>query len=80
MPEVTIRRVPERVVAALEARARQAGRSLEEELEELLTETARRSRQDSIGELARFREQLRRRYGLMSDSTPLIGEERRQRG
>lgn len=80
MPDVKIRRLPEWVVVALKARAKQAGRSLEEELRVLLTETAARSRQDCIGELAAFREQLRRRYGLMNDSTPLIREDRQQRG
>jgi plasmid stability protein len=80
MPDVKIRRLPEWVLEALEARARQAGRSLEEELRVLLTEAATRSRQGCLENLAAFREQLRRRYGSMSDSTPLIRQDRQERG
>jgi plasmid stability protein len=76
MADVKIRKLEDWVVACFRARARQAGRSLEEELRQFLTEAARERRQRFADELDAFTEQLRSKYGEMPDSTPLIREGR----
>ena len=68
------------VVQSFRARARQAGHSLEEELRQFLTETARERRRRFIAELEELNASLRERYGELPDSTPLIREERDQYG
>ena len=80
MADVKIRNLEESVVASYRARARQAGRSLEEELRVFLTESALARRRALADELAAFQEELRRKYGELPDSTPLIRAERDERG
>jgi plasmid stability protein len=80
MADVKIRRLPDWVVATVKARARSAGRSLEEELRILLTEAAGRSKLDRAAELSAFRGMLRRKYGAVSDSTAGIRADREARG
>jgi plasmid stability protein len=80
MADVKIRKLDDWVVASFRARARQAGRSLEEELRQFLTEAARERRRRFAGKLEAFGEQLRSKYGEMPDSTPLIREGRDEFG
>jgi plasmid stability protein len=80
MPEVKVRRLPDWVVTAFKSRARQAGRSLEEELRILLVDTAKKPRSEIAAELEAFRGMLRLKYGTLSDSTEGIREEREARG
>jgi plasmid stability protein len=68
------------VVQSFSARARQAGRSLEEELRQFLTEAVRERRRNFADRLEAFTEQLRSKYGEMPDSTPLIREGRDEFG
>jgi len=76
MTDIKVRRLDEWVVEAFRARAKQAGRSLEEELRQTLTEVARMRRTALVDEINAFREGLRAEYGEMADSTPLIRERR----
>jgi plasmid stability protein len=80
MADVRIRHLDDWVVASFRARARQAGRTLEEELREFLTEAARERRRRFADKLEAFSEQLRAKYGEMPDSTPLIREGRDEFG
>jgi plasmid stability protein len=80
MADVKIRKLDDWVVASFRARARQAGRSLEEELRQFLTEAARERRRDFADKLEAFTEKLRSKYGEMPDSTPLIREGRDEFG
>ncbi|MGH6898920.1 MAG: FitA-like ribbon-helix-helix domain-containing protein [Geminicoccales bacterium] len=74
MAEVKIRKLDDWVVESFRARARRAGRSLEAELRQTLTDVARARRAELLGEINAFRDELRARYGEMPDSTPLIRE------
>jgi plasmid stability protein len=76
MADVKIRKLGDWVVASFRARAKQAGRSLEEELRQFLTEAARERRRRFIAELDELNARLREKYGELPDSTPLIREER----
>jgi plasmid stability protein len=76
MADVKIRKLPERVVGALKLRASAAGRSLEEELREVLTEAASRPARERAAEMSAFQNMLRRKYGEFSDSTPAIRADR----
>lgn len=80
MADVKIRKLDDWVVESFRARAQQAGRSLEEELRQLLTETARGRRQRLIAELEELNADLREKYGELPDSTPSIREERDRYG
>jgi antitoxin FitA len=80
MADVKIRKLEDWVVESFRAQARKGGRSLEAELRQFLTEAARQRRQQVIDEIKAFNEQLRAKYGEMSDSTALIREDRESRG
>ncbi len=80
MVDVKIRKLDDWVVKSFRARARQAGRSLEEELRQFLTEAARERRRRFADKLEAFTEQLRSKYGEMPDSNPLIREGRDEFG
>jgi plasmid stability protein len=80
MADVKIRKLPDWVVASFKARAEHEGRSLEEELRNLITDEATKRRQETVRKLAAFRGKLRRKYGELSDSTPGIREDREARG
>jgi plasmid stability protein len=80
MADVKIRKIPEWVVLHYQARAKRAGRSMEDELRELLTEDARRAQREFAEEADRLRRALFERHGLFSDSAELIREERERRG
>jgi plasmid stability protein len=74
MADVKIRKLDDWVVESFRIRAKEAGRSLEAELRQFLTEAARQRRQSYLQRLNAFNERLREKYGEMSDSTPLIRE------
>jgi plasmid stability protein len=80
MADVKIRKLDGWVVESFRARAKQAGRSLEEELRQFLTKAARERRRRFIAELEELNDRLREKYGELPDSTPLIREERDQYG
>jgi len=80
MPDVKIRKLPDWVVGALKTRAAGAGRSLEGELRQLLTEAASKPARERAAELSAFRGMLRRKYGQLSDSTDAIRADREARG
>lgn len=80
MADVKIRRLDGWVVESFRARARRAGRSLEDELRQFLTETARERRQRLADDLDAFAGELRSKYGEMPDSTELIREARDELG
>ncbi|MGC9971518.1 MAG: hypothetical protein ABSE56_13115 [Bryobacteraceae bacterium] len=80
MADVKIRKLPDWVVAAYKVRAEHAGRSLEEELRILLVEGASNSRKELLRKIDAFRNRLRRKYGILSDSTLGIREDREARG
>jgi plasmid stability protein len=80
MADVKIRKLPDWVLAAHKSRAQNAGHSLEEELRLLLTTAALRPQQELTRKIAAFRNSLRRKHGLLPDSTPQIREDREARG
>jgi plasmid stability protein len=80
MSDVKVRTLEDWVVATHRARARLAGRSLEEQLRLELTEAALRSQRDFAGRTAALRAAIRSEQGELSDSTPLIRADRDQRG
>jgi plasmid stability protein len=80
MADVKIRKLPDWVVATFRSRAERTGHSLEEELRDFLTEEASRPEQKRRAELRAFRRMLRRKYGLLADSTGGIRKERAGRG
>ena len=76
MADIEITKLDDWVVESFRARARQAGRSLEEELRQFLTVAARERRRRLIAELDALNARLREKYGELPDSTPLIREDR----
>jgi plasmid stability protein len=80
MADVKIRKLPDKVVGAFRLRASLAGRSLEEELRQALTEAAFKRARDRAAELSAFQDMLRRKYGQLSDSTGGIRADREKRG
>ncbi len=80
MADVKICELPESVIATFRVRAAAAGRSMEEELRLQLIEAASRPRQDILAELDAFRDKLEQEYGILSDSTEGIRQDRESRG
>ena len=80
MADVKVRNLPDWVVNSFRKRAENQGRSLEEELRMLITAEATRRREETLRELKAFRDKMRKKYGVLSDSTPGIREERQARG
>ncbi len=80
MADVKVRNLPDWVVASFRNRAAHEGRSLEEELRILMTEEAMKRRQETVKKLQAFQAKMRKKYGVLSDSTPGIREDRQARG
>lgn len=80
MADVKIRKLDDWVVESFRARAKEAGRSLEEELRRFLTDAARERRKRFVAELEELNARLHEKYGELPDSTPLIREERDRSG
>jgi plasmid stability protein len=77
--DVRIRNVEEWILEYFRSRARSKGHSLEKELRELLREEARRPRLELGNELRQMRDELRKKYGAVSDSVAIICEDRDSR-
>ncbi len=71
--QVIVRNLDPRVVSNLKERAKRAGRSLEQELREILTLAARPSRSELLAEIDRIRAML---PGSVMDSTDILREDR----
>lgn len=80
MADVKVRNLPDWIVNSFRKRAENQGRSLEEELRMLITAEATRRREETLSELKAFRDKMRKKYGVLSDSTPGIREDRQARG
>ena len=80
MADIKVRGVPDWVIEAFRSSALATGHSLEEELRSLLTQVAHERRREFLTDADAFRQQLRTRYGQLSDSTAGIVEDREQRG
>jgi plasmid stability protein len=80
MADVKIRKLPDWVVEHHKRNAEKAGRSLEEELRVLLTDQIMAKRRTLLKRLADTREKIRKRHGVLSDSTADIREERERMG
>jgi plasmid stability protein len=80
MADVKIRKLPDHVVAHHKRKAEAAGRSLEEELRVFLTEDVMAKRRALLERGAEVRAKIRKRHGVLSDSTPDIREERERMG
>jgi plasmid stability protein len=74
MAQVIVRRLNESVVATLKSRARRRGRSLEQELRDIVTAAAEPSRDEVLAAVDRVRAMTPRR--LRSSSAKLIRAER----
>jgi len=70
--------VDDAVLASLVERATRNGRSLEEEAGAILAAAVRPERAALVEELRREQGELAAKYGVLSDSTPLIREWRDQ--
>ncbi len=80
MTDVRIRKVDDWVLDSLRRQAKQQGKSLENELRDILTATAVAKRQAIVEEMRAALKELQDKYGTFSDSTILIREERDARG
>jgi plasmid stability protein len=80
MADIRVRNLDENIVAQLKDQARLHGKSLEGELRDALTELATRPRREAAEEAAQLREAIKAESGILTDSTPLIREERDHRG
>jgi plasmid stability protein len=78
--DLRIRKLDERVVAALRLRAKHKGYSLEAELRETLQDEVKREKRAIVAEHVEMLKKLRDKYGTFSDSAVLIRDERDTRG
>jgi hypothetical protein len=80
MADVKVPNFPDWVVNSFRKRAQNEGRSLQEQLRMLITAEAARRRKETLRELKAFQNKRRKKYGVLSDTTPGIREERQARG
>ena len=80
MGEVKVRKLDDWVIKAWQNRAQGAGRSLEEELRQALTEGALRPQHEFASLAAQLRAAIQKAVGPMSDSTAQIQADREARG
>lgn len=76
MADVLIRGVPEKVLDVIKKRASMKGRSLQQELLQLLTETAELNSLEAADIAAEIRKRLKDTGRSFSDSTELLREDR----
>lgn len=76
MKDLLIRDVPDDVVARLKERARRHGRSLQQELLQIVTDSAYSSLEDYVAEVREQRARYRARRGPFADSAELLREDR----
>jgi plasmid stability protein len=80
MTELRIRKLDEWVTSWLKLQAKLHNRSLEKELRELLTETARSQKQEIANQMLAELKVLEDKHGLFPDGAKGIREERDKRG
>ncbi len=80
MSEVRVRNLEPWVVGLLRDQARAAGTSLEAYLREHLRHEAMRKRLEFAARIAANQEAMREKHGILPDSTPLIRQDREERG
>lgn len=81
MPDLTLRRVPEKVHRVLRRSARQHGRSLNAEILAILDKASEETKQRRnlatvIDEINKLRHEIARKYPHQPDSVDLIREDR----
>ena len=76
MPNVLIRDIPDEVVKELKQRAKSRNRPLQQELLDILVETARRPYEDIAQRAAEIKRKLAGRGRSFSDSAELLREDR----
>lgn len=77
MPTLMIRDLDEQVYEHLRARAEANGTSVEDEAREMLGDRVM-NRADWVAELRAAHEDMRAKYGVLPDSTPLIRQMREE--
>jgi plasmid stability protein len=80
MADIRVRNLDENIVAQLKDRARMHGRSLEGELRDVLIELATGPRREAAEHAAQLREAIKAESGILTDSAPLIRDDRDHRG
>lgn len=80
MAELKVRRLEDWVVQVWQRRARQSGRSLEDELRRMLIEEALRAQREFAVQADALRSAIAQRRGTLTDSTTQIRAEREERG
>lgn len=78
MPGILIRDIPEQVYNKLKGRAKSNGRSLQQELKLILSDSVRHDMKDGAQLAAKIRKELEAGRARYSDSTDLIREDRRR--
>lgn len=76
MADLLIRGVPDDVVTRLKERARRHGRSLQQELLRIVTDSAYSSLEDYVAQVHEHRARYGARRGLLPDSAELLREDR----
>ncbi|MFT3786006.1 MAG: hypothetical protein QM770_07555 [Tepidisphaeraceae bacterium] len=76
MGEIRVRNIDEGVLAAFKDVARRHGNTVPEELRRLIVDATIRPRQELIARLDKLRSDISADHGELTDSTPLIREER----
>ncbi len=80
MVDLRVRGLDEDVVYQLRGQARRHGKTLAVEIRDVLTDAARRPRQELIDRLQALRDSIRAECGVLPDSTAMIREERERLG
>jgi plasmid stability protein len=80
MTDVRIRNVDDWIVEWHRHQAKRDGRSLESELRQVITDAALAKKHAIAQEMREGLEELRSKYGMLSDSTIGIREDRDRRG
>ena len=80
MGELRVRNIDDGVISEWRARARRHGRSVADEVRDLLTDEAMRPRREAVAELRKLHAAILADHGELPDSTPDIRAERDARG
>jgi antitoxin FitA len=80
MTDVRVRDLDDDIVALLKDRARLNGKTLENELREVLTELATRPQRELAERAAQLRAEIKAESGVLTESAAFIREERDRRG
>jgi plasmid stability protein len=77
MSGISVRKIPEETLEAVRRRAARHGKSMEQEIRDILDEAVRW--EESVQRADEISERIRARVGVLSDSTGLIREDRDSR-